>query len=194
MYAMQYEIVLPADYDMGVIRHRVATRGTSLDAFPGLGLKAYLIRERGAAGSSVNAYAPFYLWTAISGMSRFLWGGGGFAGLADSFGRPTVRHWIGVAFGQGPSVAATPKLATRYTKMLLPDSDLAAMVASARDELEQRACLPGIHSTALAIDPHHWELVHFTLWKDDAPENTGTSYQVLHLSRPHLSELQESNH
>ena len=26
MHAMQYEITLPADYDMGIIRERVATR------------------------------------------------------------------------------------------------------------------------------------------------------------------------
>ncbi|WP_433257560.1 DUF4865 family protein [Streptosporangium sp. CA-135522] len=35
---MQYEITLPADYDMKIIRHRVATRGSAMDAFPGLGL------------------------------------------------------------------------------------------------------------------------------------------------------------
>ena len=27
MQAMQYEITLPADYDMAIIRHRVATKG-----------------------------------------------------------------------------------------------------------------------------------------------------------------------
>ncbi|MCW2914583.1 MAG: hypothetical protein JWN52_2651 [Actinomycetia bacterium] len=37
MHAMQYEITLPADYDMKIIRHRVATKGHLLDAFPGLG-------------------------------------------------------------------------------------------------------------------------------------------------------------
>ena len=47
MHAMQYEIPLPADYDMGIIRHRVATRGSALDDWAGLGVKAYLIRERG---------------------------------------------------------------------------------------------------------------------------------------------------
>lgn len=77
MYAMQYELTLPADYDMGIIRKRVAARGLATDIFPGLGLKAYLILERGVEGSKVNQYAPFYLWTAISGMSRFLWGGAG---------------------------------------------------------------------------------------------------------------------
>ncbi|WP_271217829.1 DUF4865 family protein [Streptosporangium carneum] len=29
---MQYEITLPADYDMGIIRRRVETRGRALDA------------------------------------------------------------------------------------------------------------------------------------------------------------------
>jgi hypothetical protein len=61
MHAMQYEITLPADYDMEIIRERVATRGAALDDFAGLGLKAYLIRERGVDGSPVNQYAPFYL-------------------------------------------------------------------------------------------------------------------------------------
>ncbi len=37
MYAMQYEITLPADYDMGIIRARVATGGNALDDLPGLG-------------------------------------------------------------------------------------------------------------------------------------------------------------
>lgn len=80
MYAMQYEITLPADYDMEIVRRRVETRGRALDEFPGLGLKAYLIRERGVRDSPVNEYAPFYLWHAVSGMNRFLWGGGGFHG------------------------------------------------------------------------------------------------------------------
>lgn len=61
MYAMQYDIALPAGYDMTIIRERVATRGHALDDRAGLGLKAYLIRERGVAGSPVNQYAPFYL-------------------------------------------------------------------------------------------------------------------------------------
>lgn len=41
MYAKQYEITLPADYDMHVIRDRVARGGHLLDERAGLGLKAY---------------------------------------------------------------------------------------------------------------------------------------------------------
>lgn len=76
MYAMQYEITLPADYDMKIIRDRVAGRGRFTDAYEDLGFKAYLVRERGTEGSPVNEYAPFYLWKATGGMNRFLWGGG----------------------------------------------------------------------------------------------------------------------
>ncbi|MEV4568163.1 DUF4865 family protein [Nonomuraea sp. NPDC049419] len=54
MYAKQYEITLPADYDMTIIRKRVADRGHLLADRAGLGLKAYLVRERGIGGSPVN--------------------------------------------------------------------------------------------------------------------------------------------
>ncbi|MEU6409281.1 DUF4865 family protein [Microbispora sp. NPDC046933] len=72
---MQYEITLPADYDMAITRERVATCGHALDDRAGLGLKAYLIGERGAAGSPVNQYAPFYLWQDAGRMGEFLVGG-----------------------------------------------------------------------------------------------------------------------
>lgn len=41
MYVMHYEITLPADCDMQIIRKRVADRGHMTDAFAGLGLKAF---------------------------------------------------------------------------------------------------------------------------------------------------------
>jgi hypothetical protein len=98
---------------MKIIRERVATRGAALDDFPGLGLKAYLIRERGVDGSPVNQYAPFYLWQSPAGMNRFLWGGEGFHGIVRDFGRPAVRHWTGVALEHGPSRTDLPRYATR---------------------------------------------------------------------------------
>lgn len=58
MHAMQYEITLPGDYDMGIIRHRVATKGAGTDTFGGLGLKAYAIRERGIDGSTARTSTP----------------------------------------------------------------------------------------------------------------------------------------
>ncbi|OIV35735.1 DUF4865 domain-containing protein [Mangrovactinospora gilvigrisea] len=192
MYAMQYEITLPADYSMDVIRKRVAERGHLTDGFEGLGLKAYLVRERGADGSPVNQYAPFYLWDDTGGMNRFLWGGGGFDGIVASFGRPEVRHWTGVAFRTGPDAAGEPRAAVRRTVRLPAGADPAGVVPAAAEALEERARRAGVHSTALAVDPTRWELVEFTLHTDEpaAPTDPDTAlYRVLHLSRPHFAEL-----
>ncbi|WP_269859265.1 DUF4865 family protein [Streptomyces sp. RPT161] len=194
MYAMQYQITLPADYDMEIIRRRVRTRGSALDAFPGLGLKAYLIRER-EKGSPVNQYAPFYLWHSIDGMNRFLWGGGGFHGIVDDFGRPPVEHWTGVGYERGPAFASTPRAATRRTQPVPSGIDPTSFVSRELDMLREHGSAPAVHSSALAIDPRHWELVRFTLWERLAERPEGeTGYEVLHLSSPHLAELPTGRH
>ncbi len=126
MHAMQYEITLPADYDMAIIERRVATRGSLLDDFPGLGLKAYAVRRRGIHASTVNQYAPFYLWRSVEGMKRFLLGDG-FRGLCESFGRPSVRHGVGLSFRAGRAFAKTPVAATRTVRRLSVEADLAEL-------------------------------------------------------------------
>jgi hypothetical protein len=46
MITMQYRIALPADYDMDIIRRRIAERGHLTDDFPQLSFKAYLYADR----------------------------------------------------------------------------------------------------------------------------------------------------
>ena len=58
MIAAQYEILLPADYDMEVIRRRVRERGTALDDRAGLGLKAYLVQDIAAGGQEDKGGVP----------------------------------------------------------------------------------------------------------------------------------------
>ncbi|GAA3436703.1 DUF4865 family protein [Kutzneria kofuensis] len=178
MQAMQYEITLPADYDMGIIRERVATKGPLLDDFPGLGLKAYLVRER-ADGSPVNQYSPFYLWRTVAGMNTFLWGDG-FRGLCESFGRPVVQQWTGLAFLRGP--ATTPTRAGKVTRRITPE-EIPDAVAELKVE-------DGVHSVALAVDTRGWELVRFTLYED----NPAAEYTVRHLSTPELDQLPVGRH
>ncbi|MFE7526866.1 DUF4865 family protein [Kitasatospora sp. NPDC057542] len=199
MHAMQYEITLPADYDMGVIRKRVADKGHLLDAYPGLGLKAYLVRERGRHGSPVNQYAPFYLWRTAEGMNGFLWGPG-FRGLSADFGRPAVRHWLGAGLAHGASAASAPAgetagpptTATRETVRLPEAADPAEAVERALADLPAR---PALHTAAVAVDPSRWELLRFALWHGPAPEDApGVRYEVLHLSRPELDRLPAGRH
>ncbi|MFI6348402.1 DUF4865 family protein [Streptomyces sp. NPDC050560] len=207
MYAKQYEITLPADYDMGIIRRRVAAAGPTFDGLAGLGLKAYLVRERGRDGSGVNEYAPFYLWNDPGAMARFLVGGGGFQNIVRDFGRRAVRHWTGVACHAGPARAATPRAAGRLRTPLGAEADgaaapdgtegtglgLAALVEREAAALRVLAARPGVHTAALAVDPYHWELVRLTLWEESVPEDSGDveRYRVPHLSAPGLDRLPE---
>ncbi|MFF5111912.1 DUF4865 family protein [Streptosporangium sp. NPDC000509] len=195
MHAMQYEIGLPADYDMEIIRERVATRGHALDGYAGLGLKAYLVRERGVDGSTVNQYSPFYLWSSLTGMNDFLWGGGGFQNIVRDFGRPVIRHWIGAGYERGPSSETVPRAASRRTDPIPADTDPATAVERALAELRRYSGMAGVHSAALAVDPRHWELVRFTLWEHEvAADEEETPYRVLHLSTPHLGDIATGRH
>ncbi|MER5791201.1 DUF4865 family protein [Streptomyces sp. NPDC001980] len=183
MHAMQYEFTLPADYDMGIIRSRVARVGHLLDDWDGLGIKTYLMRERGHHGSPVNQYGPFYLWNTVQGMNGFLWGGA-FQGAVDDFGRPHVRHWTGLAFEEGTAAGSPAAFAVRRRQPVPDGVKLAAFMAGAADETERLAAEDGAVLAASAVDTNAWELVHFSLWEHDAPMIEGDVFQVLHLSEP----------
>ena len=47
MLAMQYNIQLPDDFDMNLIRQRVRDNGTKTDGFQNLTFKTYLISTKG---------------------------------------------------------------------------------------------------------------------------------------------------
>ncbi|WP_166026095.1 DUF4865 family protein [Streptomyces chilikensis] len=200
MYAKQYEITLPADYDMRIVRERVAAGGHVLDDRAGLGLKAYVIRERGVDGSPVNQYAPFYLWNDPGAMARFLVGGGGFQNIVRDFGRPVVRHWTGIACHAGPARSAAAAAASRRITALPADlgpdgtgSGLSALIEREVEDLRRLSGGEGVHSAALAVDPHHWQLLRFVLWADASArdEEATERYEVLHVSAPGLEELPE---
>ncbi|NUU07892.1 DUF4865 family protein [Leifsonia sp. C5G2] len=191
MIAAQYEIVLPADYDMEVIRRRVRERGSALDARVGLGLKAYLVRDV-ADGSAVNSYSPFYLWREPAALAAFHWGGQGFSGIVRDFGRPVVRTWVGGGFARGVAFPASPAYALVRTRSIPPAVDPVetAQLLSQRsvDSLGEN-----VHSRAWGIDPSGWQSVEFTLLAQHpggAPDPEATLYSVLHLSSPEIEALQ----
>ncbi|WP_413993465.1 DUF4865 family protein [Labrys okinawensis] len=189
MYAMHYAITLPTDYDIGIIRERIATKGPLLDNLPGLGLKAYLVRERGVAGSPVNQYATFYLWASAEGMGGFLWGGRGFGSIVSSFGRPPVRHWTGAACLNGTVPLSAATAATIREEAMLPDIDPSIAVSSALQEAAARARQPGVCLSALAVDPQSWQVVHFALWAGEPASDAGTRYEVGHISKPEINAI-----
>ncbi|MEU3842839.1 DUF4865 family protein [Streptomyces sp. NPDC028635] len=183
MHAMQYAMTLPADYDMDVIRTRVSRLGHKLDAWEGLGIKAYLVRERGVDGSPVNQYAPFYLWHSMEGMNRFLWGGA-FQGPVDDFGRPAVRQWTGLAYEEGVAAGSPAAVAIRRRQAVPDGVVLADVMADAAAEAGRLAGEDGAVLAAAVVDSSRWEIVHFSLWSGGTPKAEGEVFQVLHLSAP----------
>jgi Domain of unknown function (DUF4865) len=165
MHLMQYEIEIPAGYD---IRQRIQTRGGFTDDYPDLGLKAYCITD--------THYSPFYFWRQPRGMNKFLFQDGGFQHIVNDFGRPPVRHWMGQDFRRGP--AATARAATRRTSPYPPADD---RMTSER---------PGVFASATGIDPCGWQFVEFTLWENEPPADAeGVRYEIGHLSIPELAQL-----
>ncbi len=191
MHAMQYAIRLPADYDMGVIRDRVARKAHLLDRWEGLGFKTFLVRERGVHGSPVNEYAPFYLWNSVQGMNSFLWGGA-FQVIPDDFGRPSVWQWTGLAYEEG-GAAGSPARSAVLRRRQVPDGVLLTEVgAEAARETVRLAGEGGAVLAAAVVDTSRWELVQFSLWEHDTPRTEGEVYEVLHMSAPERDRLARS--
>lgn len=182
MIAMQYSFVLPADYDMAIVRERIATKGPLLDDLPGLVFKAYLHADRGA--SAENLYAPFYLWRDEESMHGFL-NGAGFAGVAQAFDWPSVRTWTPWHAEVAADVRAA-RHATRSVHAIAPYSDLATLrereEAWARDARDR-----GALAVVIGFEPVTWTILRFGLWHD-AQAIDGTPgeqhYRVGHLSAP----------
>jgi hypothetical protein len=193
MIIKQYVITLPADYDMGSIRTRVATRGPSFDTLPGLGIKAFLIRERGRFGAESNQYAPVYLWPAVQPIWGFV-AGDGMAGIIESFGRPPIANWLGLAFARSDRKHSLAGLCsvTRETETIEPGTDLAGL---RQDEIDTARKLvrdtPDLVIRAVGLNPDNWSLVRFDYWarKQDALAGHRHSYEVLHVSAPNPEAL-----
>jgi hypothetical protein len=196
MFIKQYQITLPADYDMQIIRSRVANKGASFDTFPGLGLKCFLIREKGKCGADSNQYAPVYLWPQVDAMWGFL-AGPAFGAIKDSFGVPPVETWAGFAFARSNRLSDPTLIqsVTREAEVLSPDTDL---IELRRRETgissEMIKSTKGLLARAVGLDPRGWRLVRFDYWEQPQADLSVhlRSYEVLHVSAPAFGELKEN--
>jgi len=171
MLATQYSFTLPADYDMAIIRRRIAAKGPLLDGFPGLVFKAYLWAE--TSFSRENLYAPVYLWRDTSGMNRFL-EGDGFKGLVAAFGRPAIRMWVPRAQALSPDIASAA-WATRRIGAIADDTALS--------DIPTGTPAPGAVASLDAYDPGAWSTLCVHLWRDRPEVDAGIQlYRVGHVS------------
>lgn len=187
MLAMQYAFTLPADYDMAIIRRRIADKGPALDDFPGLVFKAYLYADRHARDlpSREHRYAPFYLWRDTAAMNAFL-EGAGFAALTAAFGWPSVRTWSPWAAELSPAIGAAV-CATEETAPIAPYAALDALAEEERDAARRAVARDGALAAVAAFDPTGWTRVRLRLWRAPRPAPAGDGaqhYAVGHVSRP----------
>jgi Domain of unknown function (DUF4865) len=193
MIVKQYVITLPADYDMGIIRKRVADKGAGFDHFPGLGIKAFLIRERGRFGAESNQYAPVYLWPSVEPMWGFI-AGNGFAAILESFGWTSIHTWFGLAFARVPGGRDLTALrsVTRETDIIEPGTNLADLRQREIDAARKIvANTPDLVLRAVGLNPDSWSLVRFDYWAREQAAIDGPrhSYEVLHVSAPNPDAL-----
>lgn len=187
MIAMQYTIRLAEDYGAQNIRARVQQRYAMFDNLPGLAHKSYLFSPQD------RLYAPFYIWTDHDAARDFLIGDV-FQNVSDTFSRPRVRTWNILCYDVfNPDL--TPTLAVRESDAIEPEGRLSELAKSERAAHEKLEGVSGLHSHAVALDADRWELVRFSLWRDEAAgknkarADTVQTYEVLHLSTPPAGRL-----
>lgn len=167
MLAMQYNITLPADYDMEIIRQRIASKGHLMNNFPHLEFKAFLYacRDGGRVISRENLYAPFYLWRNPAGLNTFLCGKG-FAALTEAFGRPKVTIWS-VWHAELTSSFETATFATREIMSIAPQMELEQLqkleIEQTMNDVREKGALAAI----VAFEPTNWKMVRFRLWNSN---------------------------
>lgn len=187
MFAMQYSHRLPADYDLEIIRRRVAQRGPLWDDTQGLIFKLFSLQQRNQHGATGNLYASIYLWSDSDAAVRFLMDER-FLAVTDSFGRPQIETWLPLDARNGG--AGQVLSVYRDERPIDAGTDRAALYA---DEVELNRSIAARADTVAvwaALDLAAWRLVRFTI--SSAPPDAargGAVYDVLHAAQPERNRL-----
>lgn len=181
MLAMQYSIQLPADYDAVQIEQRVKARKSLFDGHKGLVHKSFLYSEND------RLYAPFYIWKDVIEAQAFLLDDL-FNGVVETFSRVRVRSWFVVHMAYG-NRAVVPGFARREVDIIPSEERLDAFLRYEKDLQNELLNDPNLYMHIAAFDADRWEVLRFSLWKDEASAGkpTGDShidYRVLHVSEP----------
>ncbi|MDU0479576.1 DUF4865 family protein [Staphylococcus chromogenes] len=182
MYAMQYQITLPTDYDMQIIRDRVIRTGHLMDGYHGLEFKAYLIQEK-TKGAPRNAYAPFYVWGDIDGMQQFCWGKLGYSAIVRDFGRHSIQDWTVHQLLDGPADYSAARSLTIKTVPLPTNTAPFHCIENITSEFLTTATGSTV-ARVTAVDVTTWTviLVELSTREADKCAIDSTTYEVLHVS------------
>jgi Domain of unknown function (DUF4865) len=187
MFAMQYSHRLPADYDLNIIRARVAQRGPLWDDTQGLIFKLFALQQRNQHGATGNVYASIYLWFDSDAVVRFLMGER-FQAVIDAFGRPQIETWLPLDARNG----SASKALTVYRQERQIDAGVDRVALHAEEtELNRRiAARADTVAVWAALDLNAWRLIRITLSsaQPDAARG-GVIYDVLYAAQPERKRL-----
>ena len=181
MLAMQYSIQLPVNYDVALIEQRVNERKQLFDGHKGLVHKSFLYNEQD------KLYAPFYIWKHVIEAQAFLLDDL-FKGVVETFSRCRVRSWFVVHMAYG-NRKLVPTFARREVDIIPPEEKLDNFLRYEKDVQSSLVADPNLYMQIAAFDADRWEVLRFSLWKDEAAAVKPSSdsyidYQVLHVSEP----------
>lgn len=178
MIATQYNITLPSNYDMSIIKARVKNNGYKTDGFEDLKFKLYLITEKGENGSLQNSYSPLYLWKDSNGLNKFLFNGF-YDNIITSFG------WQQVNIGIPLIDKTTDKIRNiKYLFEITGEIQPQESLNNFKDKIEQD--IPKINDAEYIViyNPDKWKY-HVFFFIDDLRKvnaEKGTIYNILHIS------------
>lgn len=183
MLTMQYNIILPTDYDMDIIKKRVRDSGDKTDGFQDLKMKAYLIAERSRHGNYGNQYAPFYLWNKADGMNSFLLGGP-FNNIINSFGCPAVNNWV--VLYEHVKKTAEVQYAVVKTDHIKNLKGFASLLEDEKESFMKSISVPSTTAYIVSYNPSNWEICYFHMSTDlealQRKEEGVLIYDVHHIS------------
>lgn len=185
MNAMQYNVILPDDYDMSLIRKRVKDNGSKTDNFKGLLFKAYLISEK-VQGAISNSYAPLYVWETSEGMNRFI-----FEGFYDNIIRDF--GWQNIQIGIPLSTPQTTHLtsATYLLEQTITIDERSSLNTLPREVSELHAHLQQeAFATLTVYNPDKWCVSLIGFYTEKPTHHEGALYKILHISTQNDSKSQ----
>lgn len=189
MIIAHYRHRLPADYDIGLIHARAKERGHLWDAVPELYFKCFLLRESGRFGATANSYSSLYLWRRDEAFRNFLVEGG-YKIVVDLFGRASIETRFALDARKGSGRQAS--LAYRQDAKIELDSSLEATFAREIEHNREAAARAGVAAAVVGVDALNWTITRIVL-SDGEQADAGAGYQILHLARPLLSTLPDSD-
>ncbi|MCX8650727.1 DUF4865 family protein [Gilliamella sp. B2776] len=172
MQAMQYKILLPADYDMQIIKNRVKQNGYKMDGFKDLLFKAYLISEKGS-DNLANSYCPLYVWQHTNGMTQFIFDGY-FDNIIDTFG------WQNINIG----ITANIKLEDNFllSKYVLEEHHTIPVKAQLKNFNFKITEYQNQVGNVVIYNPDKWQYTSFTFFEQKPNNQHKNIHQILHLS------------